>query len=250
MLAGLAAALALASGGALGSLAGALPGSVPGGIRGPFFLPSVALLVVLLSVTCALLSRVLSLAVQGSTRVVSSLNFDAALRAIGHWLASLAAGPVLLLAAAVTYFFACGDPTAADRLILIELMVLANGAFLVNLLLTCPAGGFKRLNPAAALQVASLLGWRLFAASIAATACLFAFGWFGEFVLERLHVAAVEGLIGLGLWWFLALALAAFSLRRLGLWHHRANQLRRRFVTGPAVKKQKGSRIALENAAM
>jgi hypothetical protein len=250
VLAVLAAALALASGGALGSLSGALPGAIPGQIGGPIFVPSAALLAALLSVAFAVLSGVLSLAMNGSMRIVSTLDLDATLRAIGQWLASLAAGPALMLAAAVSYFFECGDPAVVDRLILIELIAFASGSFLVNLLVTCPRGGFRRLNPVALLEVASLLGWRLFAGSIAAAVSLFAFGWFGELLLERLHVAGVEGLLWLGLWWFSALALAAFSFRRLGLWYHCADQLRRSSASGPATQKQRGSRIALAKAAI
>jgi hypothetical protein len=228
LLALLAAALALVSGASLCALSGALPSTIPSESGGPFFVPCLALLAALLSFTCAVLSGVLALAVDGSQRVVSTLDFDAVLRAIVQWLASIAAGPVLLLAAAVVYWILCGDPTVADGLILAELIVFAGGGFLVNLLLTSPRGGLRQLNPAAALQVARLLGWRIVAACIVAAAVLFAFGRFGGFVLEKLHVAGVEGFLWLGLWWFCTLVLAAFSFRRLGLWYHSAAPMRRR----------------------
>jgi hypothetical protein len=244
----LAAALALVSGAALCALSGALPTIIPSGTRGPFFVPCVALLAALLSCTCTVLSGVLALAIDGSMRVVSRPNFDAVLRAVAQWLASFAAGPALLLGAAVVYWFLGGDPTVVDGLILAELVAFAGGGFLVNLLLTSPSGGFRKFNPAAVLRTVWLLGWRFVASSVAAVALLFAFGWFGAFVLEKLHLAAVEGFFWLGLWWFCALVLAAFSFRRLGLWYHRGHAVPREPSPPARGTKQRGSRIALSRA--
>jgi hypothetical protein len=243
LFAGLATALALVSGAALCAMSGALPDIIPSGSGEPFFVPCLALLAALLSITSAVLSGVLALAVDGSKRVVSTLGFEAVLRAIVQWLASFAAGPALLLAAAVAYWFLCGDPGVADGLILAELIAIAGGGFLVNLVLTCKRGGLSRLNPAAALQAAWLLGWRVVAVSVVAAAALSTFGWFGGFVLAKLHVAVVEGFLWLGLWWFCTLVLAAFSFRRLGLWYRSAAAMQPSFNARD--RKQRGLRTAL-----
>jgi hypothetical protein len=249
LFAGLAAALALATGAALCALSGAIATSIPSGLRGPVFVPCAALTAVLLSFACAVLSDVLSLAIEGSMRVVSIPSFDTVLRAIGQWLASLAAGPAILLAAAAVYWLRCGDIDLADGLILAELVVFAGGGFLVNMLLTSPGGDPGKFGLVTATQTAGLLGWRAVTGSIAAAAALFAFAWLGSFVLEKLHVAGVEGFLWLGMWWFCALVLAAFSFRRWGLWYHGATALRQEAASNSPAKKQRGSRIALAQAS-
>ena len=126
--------------------------------------------------------------------------------------------------------------------------MFASGGLLVNLLLSSPNGGMKQLKPADMLQAARLLGWRIVAAAVAFTAALFAFGWFAGFVLEKLLSSVVEGFLWLGLWWFGALVLAAFSFRRLGLWYHYAAPAVPAPMATMRDSKQRGSQIALARA--
>jgi hypothetical protein len=170
-----------------------------------------------------MLSGVLALAMEGSLRVVSRPSFDDLLRATAQWTACLAAGPVVWLGSAAVYWIYCGDPRAIDWLILAELVALGSGNLLAALVVTSPAGGFRRLHPLALLQLIRSLGWWFAATSLLVAAAIFGLLGFGSFAIARLHAAPIEGALLLALDWFSALAALAFLFRRVGLSYYRAS---------------------------
>lgn len=184
-----------------------------------------AMLPVLLGYACAFLNGVLALAIEGSPRVVFPPNVDSLFRPILKWTVCFAVGPAPLLGLAGMFWLHCGDPTLLDRLLLTELVVMACGAFPVWLLLANATGkGGIGCDPRSMLRLIRSLDRYFVAGSVLATAAIVGIGWLGTQALARLHASVFEGFAWLVLWWFCALFLAAFGVRRLGLWYYRGTQ--------------------------
>ncbi len=218
----------------------------PSGDMRPLFVPGAAMLLGFLACTAALLSSILALSLEGSPRVAGLPSIDAVLRASAQWTVCFLAGPALLLGAAALYWISVGDPALVDEIILAELIALSIGWFQAAFVSTTGSGRFWQFHPAAVIKTAKTQIGQFAVASLGGTALVYGLARFGLFAIARVHLAAFEGSLWLGLFWFVALASAAFSLRRLGLGHHRPPVQ----IVPPAPRpsppaKQRGSRIAL-----
>jgi hypothetical protein len=218
---------------------------MPSGDMRPLLVPGAAMLLGFLACTCGLLSSILGLAVEASPRVAGLPSIDAVLRGTAQWTACFLAGPAFLLAGAATYWVSVGDPSLVDEIILVELMALSIGWFLAGLVSTTGSGRFWQFHLAAILDTATSQIGRFVVTSLVGMALIYGFARFGLFAIARVHLAAFEGSLWLGLFWFAALASAAFSFRRLGLRHHRPVQAVPRTPRASSPAKQRGSRIAL-----
>jgi hypothetical protein len=218
----------------------------PAGDMRPLLVPGAAMLLGFLACTCGLLSNILGLSLEGSPRVAGLPSIDAVLRAIAQWTACFLAGPALLLGAAAMYWISVGDPALVDEIILVELIALSIGWFLAGLVSTTGSGWFWQFHPAAVINTAKTqIGW-FAVASLGGTALIYGLARFGSFAIARVHLAAFEGSLWLGLFWFAALASAAWSFRRLGLRQQRpAVQIVPPKPRALPSAKQRGSRIAI-----
>jgi len=201
------------------------------------FIPCVMAIPALLLCATPFLSGILSLGMEGSLQVVSRPRFDYMLRAAVQWLVCLAAGPVLLVAAAAGYWVHCGDMQPVDWLIVIELLALGSGIMLASLVVTSSTGGFRRLRPFAILQVTRSFGWWFTGTSLFLAGMILGLSYLASFAAARLRDEPVLMTLWLGCGWFAALAALAFLFRRLGLWHYRA--FRAELQTGNAGARQK-----------
>jgi hypothetical protein len=212
----------------------------------PLLMPGAAMLLAFLACTIGLLGSILGLSIEGSPRVAGLPSIDAVLRGCAQWTACFLAGPALFLGGAAMYWITVGDPALVDDVILAELIALSIGWFLVGLVSTTGSGRFWQFHPAAVARTAKTQIGQFAIASLVGTALVYGLARFGSFAIARVHLAAFEGSLWLGLFWFVALASAAWSFRRLGLRHHRPPVS----IVPPAPRrsppaKQRGSRIAL-----
>ena len=218
----------------------------PAGDMRPLLVPGAAMLLGFLACTSGLLSNILALSLEGSPRVAGLPSIDAVLRAIAQWTACFLAGPALLLGAAARYWISVGDPALVDEMILAELIALSIGWFLASMVSTTGSGRFWQFHPAAVAKTAKTQIGQFAVVSLSGTALVYGLARFGSFAIARVHLAAFEGSLWLGLFWFVALASAAWSFRRLGLRLHRApvQIVPPKHRPSPPAK-QRGSRIAL-----
>jgi hypothetical protein len=203
-----------------------LPASLRSNSRRPLeleiFIPCVLAIPLLLLCATPFLSGILAFGIDGSLQVVSRPRLDYFLRAAGQWLVCLAAGPVLLVAAAAGYWVHCGDMQAVDWLIVIELLALGSAILLASLVVTSSGGGVRRLHPFAILHVTRSLGWWFAGTSIVLAGIILGLAYLASFAAARLRDEPIITTLWLGVGWFAALAAMAFLFRRLGLWHYRA----------------------------
>jgi hypothetical protein len=218
----------------------------PAGDMRPLLAPGAAMLIGFLACTCGLVSSILGLSLEGSPRVAGLPSIDAILRGCAQWTACFLAGPALLLGGAAMYWIAVGDTALVDDVILVELIAFSIGWFLASLVSTTGSGRFWQFHPAAVARTAKTQIGQFAVASLVGTALVYGLARFGSFAIARVHLAAFEGSLWLGLFWFVALASAAWSFRRLGLRHLRppVQIVPPKHRPSPPTK-QRGSRIAL-----
>lgn len=236
--------LAASSGAVLRSLADS-NAAMPSGSMRHILVPSAAMLLGFLACACAFLGSMLSLSLDGSPKIAGFPNLDAVLRGTAQWTACFLAGPALLLAVAAMYWISFGDPALVDDIILAELVALSFGWFLAALMNTSSSGRFWQFHPAAVLGTARSKIGRFAVTSLAGTAFLYGLARFGMFAIARVHLAAFEGFLWLGVFWVAALVSTAFAFRRLGLRHHGPAGAVHDAAPVSRPARQRGSRIAL-----
>jgi hypothetical protein len=177
--------------------------------------------------TFSYLHWVLSAAAAGEVPHGSWPVFDVRLwlRGSGLFLAALLAGPVELAVLGFYYWMECGDPSALDWIILVEIGIAAVGCGLFALAaMTC--GRPTEFNPLRALELAHRLGGRGAALVLFSAGAVLVHGWVALAAMEKMH--SPRG--GFGGWlllvccWLSGLFVASFVLRVLGRWCAEENQ--------------------------
>lgn len=180
--------------------------------------------VLVLSYAFALLEGALVSGLAGDSRHIRwpGRSLALALRSGAIGLSCFLAGPVFLVGGSFLYWLQCGDPTAVDWLILVELNVLAWAYGLFALVAVCQSDRLLDVNPLRVADVVHRLGYDVRLLILLSSVLALAHGLLAAIALWELNRRPQIG------WTLLAgsclsgLFLGPFLLRLLGVWCHRA----------------------------
>lgn len=169
-------------------------------------------------------NAILEMAAHGKTKHEPGIGCSAlgALVSCGHWLGCFVMGPALLFAAALGYWLYCGDLTAIDWMILIELCYAGVGWWLIALLLTNLDDTLRVASPGQIVRTVLIMRWET--AGLTAMAAIVVLGhfFFAAYAISQLYVTPLSSFPLLWACWSSWLYLTAFMFRRLGLTYYRA----------------------------
>jgi hypothetical protein len=152
-------------------------------------------------------------------------TFAAITGASALWLVCFLAGPLVFAVVAALYWMQCGDPDAADWIILAELCVLTVGYQMLALAAFGERGKLRDLNPLHVIDLAHRLRWRAAAAAAAGSALAASHGLLAMVAAENVHRTALGGALLMAACWFSGLFWATLLFRLLGVWCYRARPL-------------------------
>jgi hypothetical protein len=178
----------------------------------------------LASYACGVLECVLASAMAGDGRYLAWPGRDLGLvvRSGLAFLVCSLAGPVVPAFGAVWFALHCGDPAAADWLILWELGALAAGYGMLAVVAVTRGGRLRYANPLRVAELLDHLGWRAFVVAFLASALMLAGALVGLRALDEIQRQAGTGWLLLAACWTVALAGSTFLFRLLGFWcYHR-----------------------------
>lgn len=147
-------------------------------------------------------------------------NLSLALKSGSRWLICFLAGPIVPAAIGLQYWIRCGDLTLWDRLILLELGLLALSSWLLLLLAVSQRERLRDLSPVRVVQLIQRLGHRLVAWAVLAAVVGLAHAGLAVVGLEKVHHEFALGWLVLFLSWVSGLFFATFLFRWVGLWFY------------------------------
>ena len=183
-----------------------------------FYLNIVVIAALLASLPCTFLERVLVSATRGEVDYIvwSGNVFTTFATAGARWVASFLAGPALLAAVGWLYWQRCGE-SLWDKLVLVEISVVAVAYFILALAAVADRGRWRDLNPIAVADLTHRLRWRALAVVAAALGAL-ALGRLMLAGVADVHRGEFRGWLMLTGGWFLGVFAGTFFARLLGVW--------------------------------
>ncbi len=183
-----------------------------------FYLNILVITLLLAGLPCTFLERVLASATQGEVDCIvwSGNVFTTFATAGARWLTSFLAGPAILAAVGWLYWQRCGE-SFWDKLVLIEISVVAVAYFILALAAVVDRGRWRDLSPTAVADLAHRLGWRALAVVAAALGVL-ALGRFMLAAVVEVHRGEFRGWLMLTGGWFIGVFAGTFFARLLGVW--------------------------------
>jgi hypothetical protein len=176
---------------------------------------------------CGTLDCVLSAGINGEVQSIRwpGYNLPLVLRSAFTWLFCFLAGPVVLFAVAVVYWYKAGDLDWLDRWILAELCIVAFGYWFFALVSVYQREHLLDANPVKIGELVGRVGSGLVVvALLAAVGSWFHVRWLFA-ALEETHAEPPLGLLSLFVCWLSVLMGATFFFRLVGIWCCRAGPL-------------------------